>query len=158
MELHSAWISKLFTQANSHELSSQPNFYHCPMLLWSGNTFIHKSKNNQNQSLCWHVRCQQSPHSSLIWQYKMHACANVYGRPLFQGTKQQLNGEKWNVGYLSVFGCGALVSSVWKNIGMTMTFGPFTVCHCHANVLPNIGHYSHCHLKKIHCQNSCRAY
>ena len=31
------------------------------------------------------------------------------GRPFFKHTKQQLNGEKWNAGYCSTFGCGVRV-------------------------------------------------
>ena len=45
---------------------------------------------------------------------------NFRGKHLFQATKRQLNGEKENVCYLPAFSCGVLVSSVWKNVGVTI--------------------------------------
>ena len=47
--------------------------------------------------------------------------ANFRRKPLFQATKQHLNGEKGDAGHLSDFAvrrfcCGVLVSSVWKKL------------------------------------------
>ena len=46
------------------------------------------------------------------------------GKPPFQAMKWRLNNRETvtnkNVGHLSSFGCGVLVSSVWKNVGMDL--------------------------------------
>ena len=59
-----------------------------------------------------------------LWSTHLWWCPQI--SPYEFDIKQHLNSGKWNVGYLSACGCGVFVSSVWKNIGMTIN---------HANIL-----------------------
>ena len=40
---------------------------------------------------------------------------------LFKRQNNRETEKNENVGYLSAFRCGVLLSSVWKNVGVTMT-------------------------------------
>ena len=68
------------------------------------------------------VLFQIQTHKRFEWTLNIQR-ANLLGNPLSQATKKQLNHrltmKNENVGYLSAFVCGMLVSSVWNNVGMT---------------------------------------
>ena len=90
------WISSLFAQSDFIHSNICTESWHQSSII-----ILKKQVGLKTKMLEW------------FFNMTMYNVQILGASPLFQATKQHLNGEKLNVGYLSTFGCGVFVPSVF---------------------------------------------